>query len=113
MTDNTLVSYLFIFLSRFRQWESYYLGIAPSPETVGSDLASPEQIAAANKLELARGAGQRYLVQRWEDGTPCDKTAQPRKIEVQVRDSFPPNFPSIPVRQSAAGPEKKIADFTR
>lgn len=48
-------------------------------------MASSEQIAAANKLELARGAGQRYLVQRWEDGTPCDKTNQPRKIEVQVR----------------------------
>lgn len=43
-----------------------------------------DSIVAANKLELARGAGQRYLVQRWEDGTACDKTGVPRKIEVQV-----------------------------
>jgi len=47
-----------------------------------------EDIAAANKLELARGAGQRYLVQRWEDGTVCDKTGVPRKIEVQFHCSM-------------------------
>jgi len=58
----------------------------------GSDVASPEQIAAAHKLELARGAGQRYLVQKWEDGSICDKTNQPRKIEVQVTDSL---FPQL------------------
>ena len=49
---------------------------------------SVEDIAAANKLELARGAGQRYLVQRWDDGTICDKTGAPRKIEVQVKSHF-------------------------
>lgn len=54
-----------------------------------------EDIAAANKLELARGAGQRYLVQRWEDGTVCDKTGIPRKIEVQVKRIIPP----IPIQR--------------
>ena len=58
------------------------MGIAPSPET--SELLSSEDVTAANKLELARGAGQRYLVQRWESGTLCDKTSLPRKVEVQV-----------------------------
>ncbi|KAF8334059.1 uncharacterized protein EI90DRAFT_3015120 [Cantharellus anzutake] len=42
----------------------------------------------ANKLELARGAGQRYLVQRWESGTVCDKTGVPRKAEVQFHCSM-------------------------
>lgn len=41
-------------------------------------------MVAAN-LELARGAGSRYLVQRWGDGTMCDKTGKPREVEVQVR----------------------------
>ncbi|KAF8320093.1 hypothetical protein DL93DRAFT_2164265 [Clavulina sp. PMI_390] len=44
------------------EWESYYLGIAPSPETAGSEVAPLEQVAAAHKLELARGAGQRYVL---------------------------------------------------
>lgn len=38
----------------------------------------------AAKLEVARGAGSRYLVQRWGDGTVCDKTGKRREIEVQV-----------------------------
>lgn len=40
--------------------------------------------ALAENLELARGAGSRYLVQRWGDGTQCDKTGKRREIEVQV-----------------------------
>ena len=40
--------------------------------------------ALAANLELARGAGSRYLVQRWGDGTLCDKTGKLREIEVQV-----------------------------
>jgi protein OS-9 len=40
--------------------------------------------ALAANLELARGAGSRYLVQRWGDGTKCDKTGKRREIEVQV-----------------------------
>lgn len=65
-------------------------------------MVSPESIAAANKLELARGAGQRYLIQRWEGGTLCDKTNTPRKVEVQVSFfSFSlvgfPCFPFLPL----------------
>jgi protein OS-9 len=40
--------------------------------------------ALAENLELARGVGSRYLVQRWGDGTQCDKTGKRREIEVQV-----------------------------
>ncbi|KAF9514879.1 hypothetical protein BS47DRAFT_1381777 [Hydnum rufescens UP504] len=68
------------------EWESYFLGVAPHRDS--TELVTAEDVAAANKLELARGAGQRYLVQRWEDGTVCDKTGAPRKVEVQVRATF-------------------------
>lgn len=45
----------------------------------------PEKKALANRLELARGAGHRYLNLHWGDGTVCDKTGKKREIEVQVR----------------------------
>lgn len=44
-----------------------------------------EQNAHATNLELAKNAGSRYLVQRWGDGTLCDKTGKNREVEVQVR----------------------------
>ncbi|KAG6818188.1 hypothetical protein H0H87_000093 [Tephrocybe sp. NHM501043] len=65
-------------------WESYTLGKAPQP---GADLTVAEQNAQAN-LELARTAGSRYLVQRWSDGTLCDKTHKPREVEVQFHCSM-------------------------
>ncbi|WVQ83188.1 hypothetical protein IAT38_005327 [Cryptococcus sp. DSM 104549] len=34
------------------------------------------------------GASSRYLVQRWMDGTRCDKTGRPREVEVQVHCSM-------------------------
>ena len=43
-----------------------------------------EQNAIAANLDIARGAGSRYLVQRWGDGTVCDKTQKKREIEIQV-----------------------------
>ena len=39
-------------------------------------------------LELARGAGSRYLVQRWGDGTYCDKTGRKREVEIQAGPPF-------------------------
>ena len=51
----------------------------------GADLTIAERSAIAANLELARGAGSRYLVQRWGDGTLCDKTGRKREVEVQVR----------------------------
>ncbi|OBZ75536.1 Protein OS-9 [Grifola frondosa] len=45
------------------EWEAYTLGRAPPTLEAGADLTLAEEAAAAN-LELARGAGSRYLVQR-------------------------------------------------
>jgi protein OS-9 len=49
------------------------------------DLTVAQESALAANLELARGAGSRYLVQRWGDGEICDKTGKPREVEVQVQ----------------------------
>ncbi|KAF7338364.1 PRKCSH domain-containing protein [Mycena venus] len=67
------------------QWEAYTLGRAPTTPEPGADLTVAQQNALAANLELARNAGSRYLVQRWGDGTLCDKTGKPREVEVQVR----------------------------
>ncbi|KAF5380935.1 hypothetical protein D9615_003883 [Tricholomella constricta] len=66
-------------------WEAYTLGKAPKP---GADLTVAEQNAQAVNLELARSAGSRYLVQRWGDGTLCDKTGKSREVEVQFHCSM-------------------------
>ncbi|KAH6918672.1 hypothetical protein BKA70DRAFT_1247884 [Coprinopsis sp. MPI-PUGE-AT-0042] len=72
-----------------QEWESYTLGLAPrSSEETGADLTVAEQNAQAVNLELARTAGSRYLVQRWGDGTICDKTGKPREVEVQFHCSM-------------------------
>lgn len=42
-----------------------------------------EETALVHNLEIVRGARQRYLVQRWGEGTVCDKTGRNREIEVQ------------------------------
>jgi hypothetical protein len=67
------------------QWEAYTLGQAPAatPES-GADLTVAEQNALAVNLELVRGTSSRYLIQRWGDGTVCDKTGRGREIEIQV-----------------------------
>lgn len=78
--------FLFRYLSelniRSSQWEAYDLGRAPEPSS-GADLSRANHALTTN-LELARSAGSRYLVQRWGDGTLCDKTGKRREIEVQV-----------------------------
>ncbi|KAF7304786.1 PRKCSH domain-containing protein [Mycena kentingensis (nom. inval.)] len=66
-------------------WEAYTLGRAPQ---TGSELAVPDPNAAAANLELAQSAHSRYLVQRWGDGTLCDKTGKPREVEVQFHCSM-------------------------
>jgi len=68
-------------------WEAYDLGRAPEPGS-GADLSRADHGALASSLELARGAGSRYLVQRWGDGTVCDKTRKRREIEVQFHCSM-------------------------
>lgn len=67
---------------------SYMLGHAPTmrnhdDETEGN-VAVPNNSALANRLELARGAGHRYLNMHWGDGSVCDKTGRKREVEVQV-----------------------------
>ncbi|PVG02797.1 hypothetical protein CPB86DRAFT_725142, partial [Serendipita vermifera] len=71
---------------------SYTLGNAPvAPQQQGHEdegqahLSVPEKTALANRLELARGAGHRYLNLHWGDGTVCDKTGKKREIEVQTK----------------------------
>ena len=68
---------------RAPKWEAYTLGRAPPTLDAGAELTTAEAAAAAN-LELARGAGSRYLVQRWGDGTYCDKTGRKREVEIQA-----------------------------
>lgn len=70
------------------EWESYTLGRAPRSPEPGADLTVAEQSAQAANLELARSAGSRYLVQKWTDGTICDKTGNPREVEVQFHCSM-------------------------
>ncbi|GAB1517186.1 Protein OS-9 [Rhizoctonia solani] len=66
------------------KWEAYNLGVSPAAKLKGgSDVSRQAESAAAN-LELQRAADQRYLVQRWGDGTQCDKTGRKRQIEIQI-----------------------------
>ncbi|PPQ86866.1 hypothetical protein CVT25_012585 [Psilocybe cyanescens] len=69
-------------------WDAYTLGRAPQNPEPGADLTVAEQNAQAANLELARNAGSRYLVQRWGDGTICDKTQTHREVEVQFHCSM-------------------------
>ncbi|KAF8636659.1 hypothetical protein AX17_003465 [Amanita inopinata Kibby_2008] len=70
------------------EWEAYTLGRAPTNPELGADLTVAEQNAHAVNLELARNAGSRYLVQRWGEGTICDKTGKSREVEVQFHCSM-------------------------
>jgi len=70
------------------EWESYTLGRSPISTENRADLSIAEQNADAANLELARTAGSRYLVQRWGDGTTCDKTGKSREVEVQFHCSM-------------------------
>lgn len=70
------------------EWEAYTLGKAPTSPEPGADLTLAEQHAQAANLQLARSAGSRYLVQRWGDGTLCDKTGKRREVEVQFHCSM-------------------------
>ena len=67
------------------QWEAYTLGRSPPAVEPGAELTLAQEQAIAANVELARSAGSRYLVQRWGDGTYCDKAARKRQIEIQVR----------------------------
>ncbi|CAE6503334.1 unnamed protein product [Rhizoctonia solani] len=70
------------------QWEAYNLGVSPTAKQKGGNDVSRQAEAAAANLELQRAADQRYLVQRWGDGTQCDKTGRKRQIEIQFHCSM-------------------------
>ncbi|GJJ12056.1 hypothetical protein Clacol_006297 [Clathrus columnatus] len=71
------------------EWESYTLGRSPLASEATENIPHDE-LAIANNLELVhhQTAGQRYLVQRWSDGTICDKTGRPREVEIQFHCSM-------------------------
>ena len=66
------------------QWEAYTLGQAAETPDGRHDLTNVQEAAISSNVDIARAAGHRYLVQRWGDGTVCDRTGEPREIEVQV-----------------------------
>jgi len=70
------------------EWEAYTLGRPPTNSNTGVDLTVTDQNAHSAGLELVRNAGSHYLVQRWGDGTICDKTGRSREVEVQFHCSM-------------------------
>ncbi|KAG2116768.1 uncharacterized protein F5147DRAFT_769126 [Suillus discolor] len=70
------------------EWEAFTLGRAPSAQDSGADVAVTDRHAQVGHFEVAHGPGSRYLVQRWGDGTFCDKTGKSREVEVQFHCSM-------------------------
>ncbi len=74
-------------------FDAYTLGQAhPNPQAKRPRASLPPQTAVdqvnEQSVSFGLGASTRYLVQRWSDGTPCDKTGRPREVEVQVHCSM-------------------------
>ncbi|KAI5980506.1 hypothetical protein EDC04DRAFT_2917905 [Pisolithus marmoratus] len=70
------------------EWEAFTLGRAPTASEAGGDIVVADQFPRTANLEVGHGPGTRYLVQRWGDGTFCDKTGKPREVEVQFHCSM-------------------------
>ncbi|CAI2190479.1 3350_t:CDS:2, partial [Funneliformis geosporum] len=70
-----------------RSVASYFLGrydprhatLPPSHKDKEGSKNSQQQLGT----DLQAGGGKKYLVQRWSDGTKCDLTGKPRKVEIQ------------------------------
>ncbi|KAH7889304.1 hypothetical protein F5I97DRAFT_1947704 [Phlebopus sp. FC_14] len=71
-----------------QEWEAFTLGRAPSASQPSADVVASNQLPQAAGLEVGQGPSSRYLVQRWGDGTFCDKTGKPREVEVQFHCSM-------------------------
>lgn len=79
-------------------FDGYTLGQAhqdhtPSPrrrtaQSLKGRKTISEPSSTSPSVSFAEGAASRYLVQRWSDGTTCDKTGQPREVEVQIHCSM-------------------------
>lgn len=70
---------------------SFFLGLYPGLSKESLIHADKKAVAATTKkdhanvkTELKKNGDQRYLVQKWGDGSRCDLTEKPRTIEVQV-----------------------------
>lgn len=72
-------------------------GQKPGKPTTSVDRARADEHSVSPGL----GASSRYLVQRWSDGTRCDKTGRPREIEVQVHCSMTTNDMIYMVKEMA------------
>ncbi|KAL4068011.1 hypothetical protein J3A83DRAFT_4097720 [Scleroderma citrinum] len=70
------------------EWEAFTLGRAPTAPETDAEMAVADRIPYVANLEVGHGPGTRYLVQRWSDGTYCDKTGKPREVEVQFHCSM-------------------------
>ena len=73
-------------------YEAYTLGQAVSEPKRPKKPVLSSHTAVDRALDppvsFGLGASSRYLVQRWSDGTPCDKTGRSRQVEVQVHCSM-------------------------
>ncbi|OWZ66435.1 hypothetical protein AYX14_05909 [Cryptococcus neoformans] len=61
---------------------------AEDQPTAVETTANAPYTRSSPAVSFGLGASSRYLVQRWSDGTRCDKTGRPREIEVQVHCSM-------------------------
>ncbi|CAJ0874559.1 17190_t:CDS:2 [Entrophospora sp. SA101] len=59
-------------------------------ETVSPNNSSWETLGT----DLEVGGGKKFLVQRWSDGTKCDLTGNPRRVEIQFHCN-PQNYISV------------------
>lgn len=91
------------------QWEAYTLGRAPPTREPGAELTVAQEAAIAANVELARTAGSRYLVQRWAEGSYCEKIGRKREIEIQVRDPLLHRPPFNPAPCCDAAPHTRRA----
>lgn len=56
----------------------------PDVETIGEEEQTTGGVELMDVIRFGGGQEQRYLAQRWTDGTRCDISNEPRTVEVQV-----------------------------
>lgn len=61
------------------------------PQSQSRSTLDPNPIDQNQSVSFGLSASSRYLVQRWSDGTTCDKTGQPRETEIQIHCSMTTN----------------------
>lgn len=70
-----------------KKFKSYTLGVAQTKAT-SKDVRKVDGKASEQTSSFGVSPASRYLVQRWTDGTRCDKTGRPRETEIQVHCSM-------------------------